>query len=579
MDAFGHVMSLVGIVFALAVTHLLTCGIALFRAGSRVKLSFTHAVWMASSLFAVLAWWLALWDFRQMASFDVGFVIFTLSGAILIYVYTGLVCPEVPTEGRLDLGKFHREHGRQYIACYFALNLLSFVYGAIYGYFYGVPEQFAQNAMLVSFLLITLAALVWRNARLTRAGQDPAATCRGGRRKHRLRRKDVFRGEIMMTARAMVLAMALVLGTAAGAQAQLAVSGNDGKQVNPADNPAGVRPDSISILDLSHYPPKRLASVAAPAGMIGPPDAVAVARDSSFALVTVPQKVNPAEPGKLIPDDTGSVVSLANPRDPKIVQTFHAGPGATGVSINRAGTMALVAATGDDSVTAFSIAHMHLTQTGKVKLAEGVSPTDVVFAPDGRTAYVSEHGVKGSKLQILNIEQGKVTDSGESIVTGRGPYGAAITPDGRYLVNTNTGGAIPPPGAEAPPRRGGTVTLVDLKTRQVLDSVEVGGISEHVALSTSGKYVEATVAIGQERGFVKVYAIEGGKLREVASAKSGNWPQGATWSKDDRTILLQCAGDRAIEVYKFDGKSLTPDPGATIRFYDRPGAIATAFSR
>ena len=79
---------------------------------------------------------------------------------------------------------------------------------------------------------------------------------------------------------------------------------------------------------------------------------------------------------------------------------------------------------------------------------------------------------------------------------------------------------------------------VDLKTRQLLDSVEIGGISEHVALSSSGKYVEATVAIGQERGFIRIFAIDGGKLREVASAQSGNWPQGATWSKDDRTILL-----------------------------------------
>jgi DNA-binding beta-propeller fold protein YncE len=382
------------------------------------------------------------------------------------------------------------------------------------------------------------------------------------------------------------LMLAIAISASAGAQAQLVISGNDGKQMIPNDNPPGMRPDSISVLDLSHYPPKRLASVAAPAGMIGPPDAVAVAHDSSFAIVTAAQKINPADPAKLILDDTGSVLDLADPRNPKVVQSIHAGPGASGVSINRAGTLALVASTGDDGVTVFSITHMRLTQIGKITLQSGASPTDVVFAPDGRNAYVSEHGNKGSKLEILAVDHAKVADTGQSIVTGRGPYGAAITPDGKYLVNTNTGGAIPAPAAEAAPagagtpaRRGGTVTLVDLKTRQILDTVEVGGISEHVALSTSGEYVEATVAIGQERGFIRIYAIDGGKLREVASAKSGNWPQGATWSKDDHTILLQCAGDRDIEVYKFDGKNLTPDPNATIVFYDRPGAIATAYSR
>jgi DNA-binding beta-propeller fold protein YncE len=382
------------------------------------------------------------------------------------------------------------------------------------------------------------------------------------------------------------LTLAIAISASTAAQAQLAISGNDGKQMIPNDNPPGTRPDSISVLDLSRYPPKRLASVAAPAGMIGPPDAVAVARDSSFAIVTTPQKINPNDPTKLILDDTGTVVNLANPRNPTVVQTIHAGPGASGVSINRAGTLALVASTGDDGVTVFSITHMHLTQIGKITLQSGASPTDVVFAPDGKNAYVSEHGNKRSKLEILAVDHAKVADTGQSIVTGRGPYGAAITPDGKYLVNTNTGGAIPAPAASAAPggigtpvRRGGTVTLVDLKTRQLLDSVEVGGTSEHVALSTSGKYVEATVGIGQARGFIRIYAIDSGKLREIASAQSGDWPQGATWSRDDRIILLQCAGDRDIEVYKFDRKNLTLDPSATIAFYDRPGAIATAYSR
>jgi hypothetical protein len=166
MGAFEHVMSLIAIVFALAVAHLLTCAIAIFRAGSRVRLSFTHVVWMASSLVMVLAWWLALWDFRTMESFDVGFVLFTLSGAILIYVYTGLVCPEVPKEGTLDLDDFHRSHGRQYIACYLVLNLVGIVYSALYGFFYDVPEQYAQVTMILLFLAICLAALVWRNDRV-----------------------------------------------------------------------------------------------------------------------------------------------------------------------------------------------------------------------------------------------------------------------------------------------------------------------------------------------------------------------------------------------------------------------------
>src|SRR5665213_1027966 len=108
------------------------------------------------------------------------------------------------------------------------------------------------------------------------------------------------------------------------ASAQIAVSANDGKQLQPWDDPPGVRPDSISTLNLSHYPPRLMASVAAPASMIGSPTAVAVARDSSFAIVTNSQKVDPANPGKLVANDEVTVVDISNPRDPKVTQILHA---------------------------------------------------------------------------------------------------------------------------------------------------------------------------------------------------------------------------------------------------------------
>jgi hypothetical protein len=163
MSAFEHVMSLISFVFALAIAHLLTCGIAIFRAGSRVRLSFAHTAWMIVSLLQVTIWWLAFWDFRLMKSWDVGFVAFTLAAGILVYVYTGLVCPEVPKEGELDLGEFHRAHGRQYITVYLALGLVGLAYGAIYGYFYSVPEQSAQNAIIIPMMIIAFVALIFRN--------------------------------------------------------------------------------------------------------------------------------------------------------------------------------------------------------------------------------------------------------------------------------------------------------------------------------------------------------------------------------------------------------------------------------
>jgi hypothetical protein len=158
MGAFEHVMTLVSFVFALAIAHLLSCVVALIRAQGRVRYSFAHSVWLLNALFQVLSWWLSFWDYRAMKSWDVGTVTFTLAVAILIYVYTGLVCPEVPKEGPLDLNEFHDSHRRQYIGVNIAIAVASAAYGAFYGFFFHIAEQFAQmETSLIGLLVMTVA--------------------------------------------------------------------------------------------------------------------------------------------------------------------------------------------------------------------------------------------------------------------------------------------------------------------------------------------------------------------------------------------------------------------------------------
>ncbi|HEY0265172.1 MAG TPA: hypothetical protein VGC16_00375, partial [Rhizomicrobium sp.] len=78
-------------------------------------------------------------------------------------------------------------------------------------------------------------------------------------------------------------------------------------------------------------------------------------------------------------------------------------------------------------------------------------------------------------------------------------------------------------------------------------------------------------------GIVKVFAVGPGSLTEVARADTCHWAQGAAWSDDGRMILQQCATERAIQVFRFDGHALTRD--GTLTFESRPGAIATHRSR
>ena len=381
-----------------------------------------------------------------------------------------------------------------------------------------------------------------------------------------------------------VAGAAFLLAMSVAAQAELAVSANDGKQVRPGDIINGPEPDSISVLRISEGHVKLLGSVQAPAAMIGPPAAVAVSKDSKFALVTACQKL---EGTKLVPDDLVEVVDITVPANPRVVQTAHAGAGASGVSISPNGKLVLVANTEDDTITVFSLSGERLTRIGQVQLAAKSRPTDVVFTPDGKTAIAIRQAA--SQEEVLSVNGTEVKDTGRSFSSGRMPYGAVVTRDGKYFINTNLGGANPSSGTPSPPRQG-TVAMTDLATGRVTASVVVGPTPEHVVLSPDGRYIAVVVANGTASvrsdpkfdkvlGLLKVYAVGDGTLTPVAQADTGHWGQGATFSKDNKLILLQCAAEREIEVFKFDGKTLVQDRSATIPMGARPGSIATAFSR
>ncbi len=380
-------------------------------------------------------------------------------------------------------------------------------------------------------------------------------------------------------------ALAVLLAMTIAVRAEIAVSANDGKQMKAGDTVTGPQPDSISVLNISGDQVKVIGSVAAPAAMIGPPAAVAMSKDGRFALVTVCQRLDGMN---LIPDDLVEVVDLADPAKPRVVQTAHAGPGASGVSISPDGKLALVANTEDDTVTVFSLSNERLTRLGQVQFAPKSRPTDVVFMPDGKSAVAVTQGA--SRLAVLSVNGTEVKDSGRWFSSGRTPYGAVVTHDGKYVINTNIGGANLAPGEVPVPHQGGTVAMTDFATGKTVASVVVGPTPEHVVLSADGRYIAVVVANGSASvrsdpkfdkvlGLLKVFAVGDGTLTLVAQADTGHWGQGATIAADNKIILLQCAAEREIEVFRFDGQTLVQDKSAAMAMGARPGSISTAFSR
>jgi len=74
--------------------------------------------------------------------------------------------------------------------------------------------------------------------------------------------------------------------------------------------------------------------------------------------------VDPGDPTKTVPDTRVSVIDLkASP--PAVIATLEAGKSAAGISINRRGTLALVANRSEGTVSVFSISGKTVTPVAR----------------------------------------------------------------------------------------------------------------------------------------------------------------------------------------------------------------------
>jgi DNA-binding beta-propeller fold protein YncE len=366
----------------------------------------------------------------------------------------------------------------------------------------------------------------------------------------------------VVRAAAVAVALAVVLATTPRVRGQIAVSSNDNKAVlvdGVNTVPPNPKPDTVSILDLNADPPRLVAELNAPGGWSAPPQSVAVTPDESLALVTGSAKLDPANPTRTVFNDDLSVIDLkASP--PAVIATLKTGRRAAGVSINRAGTMALVGNRAEGTVSVFTISGRTVTPAGKIDLgAPDSEPSLPVFTPDGRTALVTLNN--GHRIAILSIEGTTVTYTKRDISANLRPYGLEITPDGAVAIAANIGNG-PTGGSD-------TLTVIDLKLNppRAVGGVFVGLIPEGIALSPDGTHLAVALQNGanlakaspfyNDFGLLKIFRVSGTTLTQVTETRVGRWCQGVVWNTSSRTVLVQCAADGAIQMFGFDGRALS----------------------
>lgn len=380
-----------------------------------------------------------------------------------------------------------------------------------------------------------------------------------------------------------LLATAVVWATGCAATAppmgkrELMIVANDEKQSWDAAGklllaPAGK--DTLSILDIGTNPlaPKIIANLVLPNTIAGPPVNLAITPDETLAILANSLNVV-SENGvlKQVPDNRLFVIDLTT-SPPALIDTVLVGKQPSGLSINRAGNLALIANRADNSVSVLRITGKKVELIDTVAMGESVA--HVRFTPDGKRAVAAKF--PHHKIAFLDVAGEKVTYNKTDVAAGLWPYNVDVTPDGKLALTADNGNSGASDGNID------TVSVIDLEASppQVIDKVVVGDGPEGLAISPTGKMAVAVLLRGSNsstsahfynrNGSVVALKIDGKKVTRSNEVEVRGLPEGAVFSQDGRFLYVGNFIDQDITILRVEGDQLV-DTGKSVQL---PGHLA-----
>jgi hypothetical protein len=221
---------------------------------------------------------------------------------------------------------------------------------------------------------------------------------------------------------ALSAAAGILLASAGAARAHFLFTGNDEKVSFDENTGKTIThqagKDTVSIIDIADpAKPKIIVNLPLMNTITGPPVNPAITPDRHLALVANSLEwVKDGDGWKGTPDNKIYVIDLtASP--PTQLGTVEAGKQPSGMAINKAGTLALVANRADDSVSVLSIEGKNVKPVGTVSVATQPTPAvatpppalpvAVAITPDGKRALVVKSGA--NRVGLLDIDGQKVS--------------------------------------------------------------------------------------------------------------------------------------------------------------------------
>jgi DNA-binding beta-propeller fold protein YncE len=378
-----------------------------------------------------------------------------------------------------------------------------------------------------------------------------------------------------LTTLKLATAIGVVLGVTAARAAPFMIVGDDEK-VSFVNGKAVVAPagqDAILIVDVADpLSPKIVANLPLKNSVVGPP--VNLDIDPTGSLAIVADSMNVVKDGdnyKQVPDNKIYVIDL-KAKPAKLINTIEGDKQPSGLSINPAGNLALVANRAGKSISVLSIHGTDVKLVGNIDMGDEVSA--VVFTPDGKHALAAKSSA--NKIAFLDVDGEKVSYDKHDMPTGLFPYNVVVAPNGSIALTADNGNSGTSDGNVD------TVSVIDLtQPAHVIDHVTVPDSPEGLAFSPKGNLAVAVDATGSNHpktdwyyhphGVVAVLGVNGKKVTRLNDIEVGALPEAVCFTPDGRYIYVGNYSDRDFSILRVDGTKVT-DTGKRFKVPGQPGS-------
>ncbi len=387
----------------------------------------------------------------------------------------------------------------------------------------------------------------------------------------------------MLAAAATAAAMALGLAASPVSAAQapaLMLVGLDGKTFfapeGPRNGPNGS--DALAFIDVSDEAhPQVVETIPLDNSVYGPPSNLQITPDGRIGLVAssvLMRQEGEGAPWYAEPDERLHVLDLtATP--PRLVETLNVGRQPSGVAINGAGDLVLVANREGRSVSVLTIADGKVTPIGTVEVGDEAAA--VAFSPNGQRAFVTKN--KAGKVGVLAIEGSSVSyDPKLDMPVGAGVYGVEVTADAAIALTANTGAAPSDGNVDS-------VSVIDANRAppKVIDWVGVGDTPESIDIAPDGRHAAVAVVRGAAaaqtspdftpKGLAVLLTIDPDhSVRVTGQAEAGAVTQGIAFSPSGRFVYIGNYNDRNLQVFRVEGDELI-DTGYKLGLPGQPASL------